>query len=56
MILDESVFLALAAAAGFAAMHAYESHLRATGQPVSHEKMKVRAFTSIYFMNELGML
>ncbi|KAL5483109.1 hypothetical protein ACEPAI_8338 [Sanghuangporus weigelae] len=31
---------AIAAAAGFAAMHAYESHLRATGQPVSHGKMK----------------
>ncbi|KAL5531890.1 hypothetical protein ACEPAF_5453 [Sanghuangporus sanghuang] len=31
---------AIAAAAGFAAMHAYEAHLRATGQPVSHGKMK----------------
>jgi len=31
---------ALAGAAGFAAMHAYEAHLRATGQPVSHGKMK----------------
>ncbi|KAH8110540.1 hypothetical protein DFH11DRAFT_775379 [Phellopilus nigrolimitatus] len=31
---------AIAAAAGFAAMHAYEAHLRATGQPVSHHKMK----------------
>ncbi|KAL5512580.1 hypothetical protein ACEPAG_3233 [Sanghuangporus baumii] len=30
----------IAAAAGFAAMHAYEAHLRATGQPVSHGKMK----------------
>ncbi|KAJ7446456.1 hypothetical protein B0H11DRAFT_2084810, partial [Mycena galericulata] len=31
---------AIAGAAGFAAMHAYEAHLRATGQPVSHGKMK----------------
>ncbi|VDB96837.1 unnamed protein product [Peniophora sp. CBMAI 1063] len=31
---------ALAGAAGFAAMDAYESHLRATGQPVSHPVMK----------------
>ncbi|KAF9043641.1 hypothetical protein BDZ89DRAFT_1059562 [Hymenopellis radicata] len=31
---------AIAAAAGFAAMHSYENHLRATGQPVSHGKMK----------------
>lgn len=34
----------LAAAAGFAAMHAYEAHLRATGQPVSHGTMKVKSF------------
>ncbi len=32
----------LAAAAGFAAMHAYEAHVRASGQEVSHAKMKVR--------------
>ncbi|THG95543.1 hypothetical protein EW145_g7940, partial [Phellinidium pouzarii] len=31
---------AIAGAAGFAAMHAYEEHLRATGQPVTHGKMK----------------
>ncbi|KZV64545.1 hypothetical protein PENSPDRAFT_588264 [Peniophora sp. CONT] len=31
---------AIAGAAGFAAMHAYENHLRATGQPVSHPLMK----------------
>ncbi|KAI0034835.1 hypothetical protein K488DRAFT_34503, partial [Vararia minispora EC-137] len=31
---------AISAAAGFAAMHAYESHLRATGQEVSHPIMK----------------
>ncbi|CAK5263872.1 unnamed protein product [Mycena citricolor] len=30
----------IAGAAGFAAMHAYEAHLRATGQPVTHGKMK----------------
>jgi len=30
----------LAAAAGFAAMHAYEAHVRASGQEVSHAKMK----------------
>lgn len=39
--LTSSCSEAVAAAAGFAAMHAYESHLRATGQPVTHEKMKV---------------
>ncbi len=33
---------AIAGAAGFAAMKAYESHLRATGEHPSHEKMKVR--------------
>ncbi|KAI5116534.1 hypothetical protein M0805_009045 [Coniferiporia weirii] len=31
---------AIAGAAGFAAMHAYEAHLRKTGQPVTHGKMK----------------
>ncbi|KAI0321740.1 hypothetical protein OF83DRAFT_1168150 [Amylostereum chailletii] len=30
----------IAGAAGFAAMHAYEAHLRASGQPVSHGTMK----------------
>ncbi|KZO97782.1 hypothetical protein CALVIDRAFT_459290, partial [Calocera viscosa TUFC12733] len=30
----------IAAAAGFAAMKAYESHLRATGQQPTHETMK----------------
>lgn len=33
--------LALAAAAGFAAMHQYEAHMRATGKPVNHGVMKV---------------
>ncbi|KLO15146.1 hypothetical protein SCHPADRAFT_282314 [Schizopora paradoxa] len=32
--------IGLAAAAGFAAMHAYEAHVRASGQEVSHAKMK----------------
>lgn len=32
---------AIAGAAGFAAMQAYESHLRATGQQPTHETMKV---------------
>jgi len=31
---------AIAGAAGFAAMHAYEAHLRATGEEPSHAKMK----------------
>ena len=33
--------VAIAGAAGFAAMKAYESHLRATGQQPSHALMKV---------------
>lgn len=28
-------------------MHAYEAHLRATGQPVSHGKMKVSEYLFI---------
>lgn len=35
-----TIILVLAGAAGFAAMHEYEEHLRRQGQPVTHEKMK----------------
>jgi hypothetical protein len=35
------LFLAIAGAAGFAAMRAYEAHLRASGQQPSHALMKV---------------
>lgn len=35
-----SIGIVLSGAAGFAAMHEYEEHLRKQGQPVTHEKMK----------------
>lgn len=41
MLTDRFLIVAIAGAAGFAAMRAYESHLRATGQEPSHALMKV---------------
>lgn len=38
--LTPRIYIVLAGAAAFAAMHKYEQHLRDTGKPVNHSTMK----------------
>ena len=53
VVLTDNMLLAIAGAAGFAAMKAYESHLRASGQQPSHMLMKVRSPFSAHSKHDI---